>query len=431
MLSSRTKLILSFVILLIYANNCVANAGAFSGYGYTVELSSTNSIQMVSEDVTIIPHLTENSSDNDAYRAWIGKVEYDCIFHLKNLDDEEQTIQVGFPLNSDSIEHGLYKEKEPDEVVSQYDFLAQVEDQEYKVRYVAGDRKNNLRHLFLWDMDFEPNESKILQVSYSMPASFGLGSTDMSMELPDYEKEMFNNLGFCLSVGFGYVTETGKSWAGTIEKATFRVYLEEVEKNILNRPYMKGKTGPRNPVTGKEKTPIPSTPVVFRHIEPDGWVKDDEGFLTLELENYEPNQNFLFGYSFMFAFQRTLGETRRIVPALLTKKSWTGEDYWDYVDILKEYNGVKTGNKRIQPFLKNQRWYGKEKIQYVPHKVIWTLEIIGWALICGIGVVCILVGLLFFWVVRIIYKKKTSEECTYRHDDPSTNPEVSENSKDH
>lgn len=431
MLSSRTKIILSSVILLIYGDNCFANAGTFSGYGHTVELSSTNSIQMVSEEVTIIPYLMEKLPNNDPYSAAIGKIEYDCIFHLKNLEDEEQTIQVGFPLNSDSIERGLYKEKEPYEVVSEYDFVAQVEDQKYKVRYVAGDRKNNLRHLFLWDMDFEPGESKMLHVSYSMPASFGLDSTDMSMGLPDYEKEMFNGLGFCGSEGFGYVTETGKSWAGTIEKATFRVYLEEVEKSILNRPFMKSKKGPRNPVTRKEEPSIPSSPVVFRYIEPDDWVKDDEGFFTLELENYEPKQNFLFGYSFLFSFQRTLGETCQIIPALLMKNFWTGEDYWDYVDILKEYNGIKTGNKRIQPFLKNQRWYGKEKIQYVPHKVIWTLEIIGWALICGLGVVCILVGVLFFWLVKIIYKNKTSAECTYRQDNLSANPEASEKSKDH
>ena len=36
-------------------SNTHANVGVFTGYGYSIELASTKDVQMVSEEVTIIP----------------------------------------------------------------------------------------------------------------------------------------------------------------------------------------------------------------------------------------------------------------------------------------------------------------------------------------------------------------------------------------
>lgn len=380
MLNTKARVLFVVALLLPCANVCFANVGIFSGHGHTVELSSTGSIQMVSEDVLIIPYPQENYPEDDPYAPGIKCIDYHCVFHLKNLVNEEQTIQVGFPLNADSIKYTRFKDDRPDEELSKYNFTAHVEDLQYEVRYVPGNMHQNLEHLFLWDMHFRPGESKMLEVCYSLPASHGLGSTDRSNWSTDYSKESFRELSLCVATHFGYVTKTGNSWSGPIEKAVFRVYLKELDAYFRNRPLRKNKIQKRFSWEKRETENylLPSNPASFWYIEPEGWAMHDDGFMTMELENYQPTENLMFCCVLLLGFQRSLDS---VLPSLL-KKDWNGEDYLDFADILKEYNGITTNNSRIHSFIKNQMWYGKEKIQYVANEVIWAYEFIGYAMQC-------------------------------------------------
>lgn len=363
------QIILTFTFMaLLYQNNLQANVGVFTGYGHSIELTKTKDIQMMSEDVTIIPGRGRFLFNGGV--PGMDRVEYDCIFVLKNLKDKKVSIQVGFPLNTQFLNPPYNKKQKTSDLVVRYNFIAQEEGHQYTVDYVAGDKKKNLKNLFLWKMDFKENETKTLRVTYSMPISMTLASTELNMKDSKYQKEWYKALEGCMLEIFGYVTETGKSWSGPIKKATFKVYIEGFEKYIYNRPLMEGINDKEKTKT-QEKFPV-WKPTIFRFTDIEDWKKNDKGFLELSYENYKADKNIIF-YYYILSFPQTIDDVKRLI-AKLSKKGFSDEDYRDLVDIFKEYNGIKTKNKRIHRFLKNQKWYGKKVQQLIPEEVLNSIK---------------------------------------------------------
>ena len=349
---------------MLLPSTALTNVGVFTGYGHTIELSSTESIQMVSEEVTIVPGRGRFLFDGGV--TGMDRVEYDCVFTLKNLKNQKIGIQVGFPLNSQFLNPPYNKKKKTSNLVAQYNFISQVEGHQYTVRYVPGDKDRKLKNLFLWDMTFEPSEIKILRVTYSMPISMTLATSALNWKESEYNKEWYKGLENCMLEWFGYVTETAKSWAGQVEKATFQVYLEGFESYIYRRPLMEGLNAAKKEKT-IEKFPV-WRPVIFRVMEPKGWKKDDNGFWELSYDGYEGENSILF-YYYILTLPRTVEDVNRLMSRL-SRNGFSNEDREDLRDILREYNGVKTENKRIRKFLKNQVWYGKEVQQLIPDQVL-------------------------------------------------------------
>ena len=119
----------------------------------------------------------------------MDSVRFDCKFVLKNLTDKETTIKAGFPLNSQFLNPPYDKNKQTSDIlVARYNFIAQTEDQQFSVKYAAGDRKKKLKNLFLWEMKFAPNESKTLRVTYSMPISMTLARTSENEDQLKYNQ---------------------------------------------------------------------------------------------------------------------------------------------------------------------------------------------------------------------------------------------------
>ncbi len=58
----------------------------------------------------------------------------------------------------------------------------------------------------------------------------------------------------------------------------------------------------------------------------------------------------------------------------LKRDPWSREDHTDFRDILREYNGEKTGNPRLAGFLENQIWHGQPVQNPVPAPVIEHLN---------------------------------------------------------
>lgn len=78
----------------LFAHVAFANVGVFSGYGHTIELSKSEEIQMVSEEVEIIPGRGRFLFNGGV--PGMDRVEYKCKFKLKNLKNKDMTIRVGF-----------------------------------------------------------------------------------------------------------------------------------------------------------------------------------------------------------------------------------------------------------------------------------------------------------------------------------------------
>ncbi len=356
------------LLLSLSAHSVSANVGIFTGFGHSVALSSTEKVQMVSEEVTIIP-----GRGRFLFRGGVqgmDRVEYHCLFVLKNLQKSKVNIQVGFPLNSQFLRPSDNKEKQTRELVTQYNFIAQTDEKQYSVRYVPGDNKKKLQNLFLWDMSFAPLESKTLQVSYSMPISMTLASSAHDWQKSKYTKDWYRRLESCRLEFFGYVTETGKSWAGNIEKATFKVYIEGFEDYITNRPLFEGVTN-KGLAKAKKKYPV-WEPTILRIVEPDGWQSGEKGFLIRTFENYQAESNIMF-YYYLLSLPKTKNDAKDLISHL-TKGDFSNEDIQDLSDILREFNGEKTNNTRIEAFLKNQKWYEKEKVEKIPAEIIDYVE---------------------------------------------------------
>jgi hypothetical protein len=319
-----------------------ANAGIFAGSGHTVELVKTEKVQLVSEDVTIIPGRARWAFDGGG--GSMDRVEYVCKFQLRNLTEERVDVQVGFPLDSQFMKEP-YDPKEYDELdlVIRYKFLARDKEKTYHVRYAPGD--GDLRSIFLWDMAFAPGETRELVVAYEMPISMGLASTAKARG--ELAKPWYVNAEFALVEEFRYVTRTGRSWAGKIEKARFRVALEGFEEYVRNRGFFDGE-----PQKGMEA--FPRNARVFRRIEPSGW-REEEHCITWEFEGEVPEGPLRVGF-YVTGLPTKPEDVPKFVKSLLGEKP-AEEDLADLKEILLATFGVPPTTPRVRDFVARQVWY--------------------------------------------------------------------------
>jgi len=277
---------------------------------------------------------------------------------------------VGFPLNSQFLRPPYDRNRKTSDLVAKYSFIAQEEEFQYSVRYVAGDREKKLKNLFLWEMSFAAGEARTLRVTYSMPISLTLASTAIKHESSDYGKQWYRGLEGCTLELFGYVTKTGRSWSGPIKKARFRVYVRGFEDYIRQRPFVE-EVDAKERAKARERFPV-WVPMVLRTTSAGDWKMGDKGFLELSYENYEPAENLLFLYYFL-SFPRTADDARRLMEKL-SPEGMSAEDRQDLADIFREFNGTKTGNRRIAKFLENQVWFGKKPQEKIPDSVLEAIQ---------------------------------------------------------
>jgi len=344
--------------------NGFANAGVFSGNGQTLELTTEHQVQMVSEEITLTPGRGPNLFNGGS--AGADRVDFRCRFTLKNLTAETVTVPVGFSLDAEDSRHNSMSSQTTSELIAAYRFIAQDEQGVHNVTYARGDRDKKLRHLFLWSMTFAPGEEKSLRIDYTMPMSMGLVEAVKTPRTQPYAKMWYENLQGALVEEFGYVTVTGASWAGTIQRAEFTVEARRFDDYITHRPLVET-NDPVERARATRKIPI-EHPTVFRLYSPEGWQTDAHGNHRLVHTDYVPSENLRFRY-YLFLFPRTVAELEKILPQL-KKSPWSNEDYADLRDIFREYNGEKTGNPRLAEFLENQLWHGRPTQNPVPATVI-------------------------------------------------------------
>jgi hypothetical protein len=362
--------VLTCVAVAVFGANAGANVGVFFGSGKTIELIKSRDVQLVSEEVTISPRCA-------AVKELDG-VEYRCQFVLKNRSQASVKVRVGFPLDREV--HGATIPSATDTVLS-YHFIARDGENTYHVQYVSGGGDSGkYKELFLWDMAFAAGETKVLHVGYILPMSMTMALTNKDKEQfvrLRYEKPWHRTLEACCVEHFHYITETGRSWAGPIEKAVFRVETGGFEWCLDRRPGIPGSDLARfaaqlDPVSflrlmdAPEKTIkdlFPETKfvaTVYREVSPDGWKYKSESEVTAwEFRDFQPGSPLRFHYYFVMIPEdgADCDAWARLVLGAKPKNT----EVMELREIAAAFYGIAPRTESPKKFVEKQIWYHPKK----------------------------------------------------------------------
>ena len=384
-----------------------ANTGIFDGSGQTIKLVHSEEIQLQSESVRIVPSrgpLPFNGSSTD-------RVEYSCKFVLRNRTKKPVKIQVGFPLNSEFTGRGTkLKTDDATDLVLHYKFIARDRDHTYHVRFVPYGQEKTLESIFLWNMTFQSTEVRELSVAYEIPMAMGAGTNAKDWKATN-PKEWYDNLEPTIYEGFEYVTETGRSWAGPIEHATFEIDVRGFEHYLGERSIIETEAPELTAEERKAWEAAAAAAVaamseaerlywqqhrqadwsvkhreIRREVKPDGWkdqVKFDgwkgkEGVLTWDFKNYRPKDPIVINY-YLTLFPKKAEDVPSFVKWMIGKRP-SAEDLGDLREIYLAWWGIVPKSDSVRKFVSNQIWYAPksgmtiEKLTAEQRTVVSALE---------------------------------------------------------
>ncbi|WP_139315000.1 hypothetical protein [Saccharicrinis aurantiacus] len=207
------KVKIFLVLLLLTSANIYADIAPHPIKAKSISTPISTSIRMVEEKVTI-----DLYNDSSVVK---------CIFYMKNLGEDE-SINIGFPdMNFyyhriSSIED-ISKFKVKENGKSLNSIIDHVNCANIKSDTIKPSLEDRLSgkyppvksHLdwYLWSSQFKHNESKIIEVEYTLP----------------YGRKKRNNQRF-----FKYLLNTGTGWRGTIGKAEIIVNLVDIPTDSLS-----------------------------------------------------------------------------------------------------------------------------------------------------------------------------------------------------
>ena len=396
------KKLLTLCLLLLVFISCFGNVGVFGGSGQTPMLEKTADIQMVEEEIIMIPSRGNYPVDTSCRN--LDKMDFRCRFILRNLSDKKVVLPVGFPLDVEL--RYLWDEKRQynqQAIISFYAFTAGTKDKTFPVRFVPWDKKKKFSQLFLWEMTFEPKEEIELLVNYTMPGYMGL---DMTIRNRDWDNRKPYKCDYLdvLTCGSGqaqfYVTETGSSWAGVIEKAVFRYYPYDFEEYLAKRGAWEesGKDRKKRLEMRKKKPEdstwlfCPDMPMIrtwnpaFEQWQPKQGKHKRDRYLELVFQPYKPEKkdNIRIGYTFVcmpqtaeefeaycYVIKGKLKRNAEFKEKAKTANPKLYEKYWknrnippygaavrkNIADVILEFYGIARNNPEIADFLADQMWY--------------------------------------------------------------------------
>ena len=396
------KKFLTLWLFFLISVSCFGNVGVFGGSGQTPMLEKTADIQMVEEEIIMIPRRGNYPVDTSCRN--LDKMDFRCRFILRNLSDKKVVLPVGFPLDVEL--RYLWDEKRQynqQAIISFYAFTAGTKDKTFPVRFVPWDKKKKFSKLFLWEMTFEPKEEIELLVNYTMPGYTGL---DMTIRNRDWDNRKPYKCDYLdeLTGGSGqaqfYVTETGSSWAGVIEKAVFRYYPYDFEEYLAKRgAWEESRKDRKKRLEMRKKKPndsrwllSPDMPMIrtwnpaFEQWQPKQGKYKSDRYLELVFQPYKPEKkdNIRIGYTFVCMPQTAeefeayccvikgkLKQNAEFKEKVKTANPKLYEKYWknrnippygaavrkNIADVILEFYGIARNNPEIADFLADQMWY--------------------------------------------------------------------------
>ena len=395
------KKLLTLGCFLFVFISCFGNAGVFRGSGQTPTLEKTDKIQMVEEEIIMIPRRGNYPVDTSCRN--LDKMDFRCRFILRNLTDQKVVIPVGFPLDTQARLQDNKGKFNQSQLIGHYGFTAGTKDKTFPVRFVPWDKKKKFSKLFLWEMTFDPKQEIELFVNYTMEGYLGLAGTRRNQDWNKYKPykcEYLEHLTFGLGQAQFYVTETGSSWAGVIEKAVFRYYPYEFEEYLAKRGAWEESRKERNErLAAIKKKPgnfeylfSPEMPMLrtwnpaFEQWQSKQGKYKNDRYLELVFQPYKPQKkdNIRIGYTFPMIpinaeqFERycTAVKIKLKNDAELKARYQKDNDalykeYWQHrmipaygaevrkniADVILEFHGIARNNPEIADFLADQVWY--------------------------------------------------------------------------
>lgn len=391
-------------LLFFLLANCFGNAGVFRGSGQTPTLEKTEDVQMVEEEIIMTPRESKYPVDTSARN--LDKMDFQCRFILRNLSNKQVVLQVGFPLDSEALRYTKKEDIDTAKIIAQYNFSAKAKNKKFPIRFVPWDREKKFSQLFLWDMTFEPNEDIELLVNYTMEGYMGMATTIRNRDWRNRKQYNCEYLQ-CLTTGIGqsqfYVTETGSSWAGEIEKAVFRYYPYEFEGYLAKRGAWEESKKKRQErlekfaknLNRREYLLSPDMPMIrewkpeFKMWQVKQGKNKQDNCLELVYQPYKPQKkdNIQIGYIFVampqnieqfenycLSIKTNLEKFAKAIEAAKTKNPQQYEKFLkdskiieydssvrkNVADVVLEFYGIARNNAEIADFLADQVWYPVE-----------------------------------------------------------------------
>jgi hypothetical protein len=325
---------------------------------------------MVSIDVTIV--LGRGAFLFDGTVPGLDEVRYECKFVLQNLTNKAEEVEVGFPVDSQFAREAEPKPSTESNLnwVLEYGFLALDEKATYRVEFVRrkrGTGANDFGAIFLWKMKFAPRETKTLRVHYHIPMSMGLVTTERdekaqsSARTEAFSQELLVIAELELA---GYITSTGSSWAGNVERATFTAYTQPFEKYINRRGITEES---KSDVTWEDAARLESSfpvqhPWWFREIKPAGWKAIKDG-VQWEYRNFKPKEPITIAY-YQTQLPRNPEEVDSFIDRFL-KSAPSADSVVAELTKIKELflatYGKEPDDPAVRAFASEQRWYAPRK----------------------------------------------------------------------
>jgi hypothetical protein len=360
------RTILTVLLAFWIPSRAAADAGVFTGHGQNLTQISSKSIQLVSIDVIIVPGRGPFLFDGTV--PGMDEVHYECSFVLRNLTDKPEEVQVGFPVDS-QFARGASKEATQNWILN-YGFMAMDDTTTYHVEFVRrkpGKGPNEFGAIFVWKMNFAPRESKTLKLAYHIPMSMGLVSTERdelnssSQATGALAQEL---VGLAQMEMVGYITSTGSSWSGNVEKATFTVYTEPFERYFERRGITEENApdlSPEEAETFRSSFPV-QHPWWFRQITPGGW-HQIKGGIQWQYENFKPKDSIELRY-YMTQLPSREEEVGRFLDQVLRHVGPTSSptvELEKIKQILLATYGEEPQDSEVRAFAGRQLWYAPRK----------------------------------------------------------------------
>lgn len=345
-----------------------ADAGVFTGNGQNLHQITSKTIRLVNIDVNIV--LERGPFLFDGTVPGMDRAEYACTFVLQNLSDQPEDVQVGFPVDSQfSKQADKVSAEESKDWVLLYSFIARDTTTTYHVEFVHRKPKPGLGEfasIFTWKMRFDPKERKNLEVQYRIPMSMGLASSrkDPNTFSPAGSALSQELLDIAMLDQMGYITSTGSSWSGDVDKATFTVITDPFERYLYRRGITEEQT---SELKGEELEQFKSSfpvahPWWFRRIKPDGW-KHVEGGVQWSYQDFKPRDPIEVSY-FVTQIPSRAEEVDpfldRFVAGLGPNEAATTE-LGKLKEIVLATYGKEPTDKAVEDFVSQQLWYSPKK----------------------------------------------------------------------
>jgi len=360
----RTFKVVFLLAVLLISTSVRADVGVFTGTGQDLRQISTESIQLVSIHVTMV--LGRGPFLFDGTVPGMDQVQYDCRFELRNLTDKACDVQVGFPIDS-QFARLPHAPKDPKrDWVGQFSFNARDKDNTYHVRFQSHEPQKDDKYsaLFVWKMSFGAKEARTLTVQYRIPLSMTLAATSKQgigvVQEGTDKHPWIELLGTSMLEVAGYTTETGSSWSGNVETATFTAITKPFEQYLDYRGLLETKVA--DLPADARKTMVNSFPVSrvwsYRDVQPAGWHAVNEG-IEWEYKNYKPKDPITIRY-FLMQFPRVESEVDPWVDAIIRTIPDQDRQPAELAiarQILLATYGQKPSDDVARAFAENQIWY--------------------------------------------------------------------------